>query len=291
MKKHSRTAQSAHRCGVVALLGRPNAGKSSLLNAALGEKLAITAARAQTTRGRILGVLSRPGSQILFHDTPGVHRGQAKFNLAMNERALLSAEDADLRVLLFECGATWDVPEERLAELKSPILLLHTKRDLAQPSPVPALDRFVAVLEVSERDPNSVAAFLDKVVALLPEGPALYPEDFLTDAPMRFLAAEQIREVVFEQFRDEIPYSVAVEVEGWDESSKEVRIRANLLVERESQKGIVVGAGGAMLKSLGIESRKRLAPLVGKTVHLNLWVKTDHNWTKKPARARALGYL
>ncbi len=280
-----------HRCGVVALLGRPNAGKSTLLNAVLGEKISISAARAQTTRSQLLGVLTRPEGQILFHDTPGVNRGRARFNLALTERALRSAEDADLRAVLHEAGAEWEPVEERLAQLPGPSILVRTKCDQGPPRPVPNPSRFVDVLEVSARTGAGLEAFILRVGALLPEGPALYPADFLTDAPLRFLAAERIREVVFDTYADEIPYAVAVEVESWKESPDALRLAANVLVERDSQKAIVVGRGGRMLKKIGIESREKIAELCGLPVHLNLWVKTDRNWSKRPKRARQLGYL
>ena len=282
---------SEHRCGFVALLGRPNAGKSLLLNSLLGEKLAIVSAKAQTTRGRMLGVLSRPDAQILFHDTPGLHRGERKFNQLMSERALEAAEGADVRLLLFESGARWDDPEERIAALAPPLVLARTKSDLGPPGHVPRPERFARVLEISALTGQGLETLVDALAALLPEGPSLYPEDTLTDANLRFLGAEQIREVVYELYRDEIPYAIAVEVEAWKESGDEVRVQANLLVERESQKGIVLGAGGSALKALGIEARKRLSERLAKTVHLKLWVKLDKNWTKRPKRARELGYL
>lgn len=284
-------SEAEHRCGVVALLGRPNAGKSTLLNALLGERLVITSQRAQTTRGRLLGVWTGADAQLIFYDTPGVHRGQARFNLAMTETALEVAADADLRVVLFDATATWDLPEEKLSELPTPLLLVRTQCDKGPPGPVSHPERFDAVLEVSALTGAGIEALRDALIERLPPGPALYPEDTLTDAPLRFLAAERIREVAFEMLRDELPYSLAVEIDSWDESEGELRLRANLLVERDSQKGIVVGAGGRMLKQLGSEARLRLRELVDMPVHLNLWVKTDKNWTGKLRRARQLGYL
>lgn len=282
---------SAHRCGFVALLGRPNAGKSQLLNALLGEKLAIVSAKAQTTRGRMLGVLSRPEAQICFHDTPGVHGGERKFNQLMNDRALETAEGADLRLLLFESGARWEAAEERIAGLAKPIVLARTKCDLGPCSRVPGQERFARIVEISALTGAGLETLIEALVEFLPEGPSLFPEDTLTDANLRFLGAEQIREVVYELYRDEIPYAVAVEIDEWKETDDSLRIRANLLVERESQKGIVLGSGGLALKALGIEARKRLSERLSKTVHLALWVKLDKNWTKRPKRARELGYL
>jgi GTP-binding protein Era len=276
---------------VVALLGRPNAGKSTLLNAVLGEKLAITTARPQTTRSRLLGVLSSPGVQIIFCDTPGINRGQSRFNLAMAEVAMAAAADADVRVLLLDAGADWDTPEDRVADLSAPVLLVRTKVDLAEPGSVPRPERFAEILTLSARTRVGLDHFLEKVAAYLPASPPLYPDDYLTDVPVRFLAAEQVREVAFEHYRDEIPYSLAVEMEEWKESPTEVRIRANLLVERESQKGIVVGGGGRMLKVVGSEARRRLSVFLGKQVHLQLWVKSDRYWTRRLKRARELGYL
>jgi GTP-binding protein Era len=278
------------RCGVVAVLGRPNAGKSTLMNALLGEKVAITSPRAQTTRSRILGVLTRAEGQILFHDTPGVHRGRTRFNLAMTEAALSAARDADVRLLLLDARATWDLPEERVAELGPPILLVRTKVDLEPPAPAPEAARLGDPLEVSAQTGLGLGPLVERILDLLPESPALYPEDYLTDRSMRFLAAERIREVAFEMLRDEVPYSVAVEIEEWREEEA-LRLRANLLVERESHKGIVVGQGGRMLERLGSEARLRVAELVGKPVHLSLWVKTDRNWSRRLRRVRALGYL
>jgi GTP-binding protein Era len=236
-------------------------------------------------------VLTRPEAQIVFYDTPGVNRGRARFNRAMSEAALATAQDADLRVLLLDASAHWDSPEERVAKLRSPRLLVRTKLDLGSPTALPVPERFDETLEVSARTGQGLAHFVERVTAYLPESPPLYPEDYLTDRPVRFFAAEQVREVALELYRDEIPYGLAVEIEQWKETEAEVRIRANILVERENHKGIVVGAEGRMLKTLGSEARKRLRGFLDKTVHLNLWVKSDRNWTKNPRRARELGYL
>jgi GTP-binding protein Era len=245
-------SEARHRAGVVALLGRPNAGKSSLLNALLGEAIAITSEKAQTTRGRLLGVLTRPDAQLILIDTPGVHRGQARFNLAMTEAALASARDADVRAILLDARAEWDVPEERLSELAPPLVLVRTKCDLGAVLPVPHAARFCATVHVSAHRGEGLDALIETLARRLPAGPPLYPADALTTAPLRFLAAEKIREVVLEQLREEIPYCLAVEIHAWSETHDAVRIREDLLVERESQKGIVVGRGGK--RSSGSES-------------------------------------
>ncbi len=168
---------------------------------------------------------------------------------------------------------------------------MRTKVDLGRPTPVPRAERFSEILELSACTGRGLERFIERVSSYLPQAPPLYPEDYLTNVPLRFVAAEHVREVAFELYQDEIPYGLAIEVEAWKETEHDVRIRANVLVERENQKGIVVGAEGRMLKALGTEARKRLSGLLGKTVHLNLWVKADRNWTKRPKRARELGYL
>jgi GTP-binding protein Era len=286
-------AAIAHRCGVVALLGRPNAGKSTLLNALLGEKIAIISHKAQTTRSRILGVLTLPNAQLILCDTPGLHAGRSRFNLGMNEAALRAAADADVRVLLLDTRASWSEREDQVAALPPPVLLVRTQVDRdAGPTDVPpaVAPRLAATLCVSAKTGLAMDALRAAVVARLPIGPALYPPDTLTDRSLRFLAAEQIREVAFEQLRDEVPYALAVEVEEWRERDEDVTIRANVLVEKSSQKGIVVGKGGQQLKALGSEARQRIRALVDKPVHLSLWVKVDPNWTHRPKRVRDLGY-
>lgn len=279
------------RAGYVALLGRPNSGKSTLLNALLGEKIAITSPRAQTTRSRVLGVLHAPGGQIVLVDTPGVHRGQQRFNRAMSETALKVARDADLRLLLLEVRGTWDDPEEMLSSIASPTLLVRTKGDLSNETSQVDTAPFEDCLRISATTGQGLDALVDRILSLLPVSPPLYPEDFLTDRPVRFLAAEVIREVAFEIYRDEIPYSIAIEIDQWQESEREVRIRASVLVERDAHKGIVVGQGGRGLKRLGTEARRRIGLQLEKSVHLNLWVKTDRLWTRRLGRARELGYL
>jgi GTP-binding protein Era len=279
-----------HRAGVVALLGRPNAGKSTLLNRLLGQKLSIVTAKPQTTRSRILGISNPPGAQILWLDTPGLHEGGGKpLNRVLNAIALAAAEDCDLALLLVDPARGLD-PElasyrERLVERGTPVLVVATKADL-QPAGMPA------DLRVSAQTGEGIDALLAAVVERLPVAPPYYhdPEQ-LTDRPLRWLAAECVREAVFEELEQELPYATAVEVESFDESRPErVHIRAQLLVERASQKRIVVGARGEQVKRIGIRARAALEALLESPVHLELWVKVEPDWPKRKRRLDALGY-
>jgi GTP-binding protein Era len=282
-----------HRAGVVALLGRPNAGKSTLLNRLVGQKLAIVSAKPQTTRSRILGISSLPDAQVLWLDTPGLHGGSGKpLNRALNALAEAAAEDCDLALLLVEPERGLD-PElsrlrERLAERGASVLVVASKADLRERSAADAGVDF----HVSGKTGAGVDALLAEVVARLPIAPPFYDDpEQLTDRSLRWLAAECVREAVFEELGQELPYSTAVEIESFDESRPElVRIRAQLLVERESQKRIVVGTGGAQVKEIGKRAREALETLLETRVYLELWVKVEPNWAQRPRRLAALGY-
>lgn len=289
---------SAHRAGVVAILGRPNAGKSTLLNRILGEKLAIVTPKPQTTRSRILGIHTLPGAQILFVDTPGLHRSAKALNLALNEQVSEAADDCDVALLLVDRSDSWGEDHAallaRLRERSTPVLVVGAKSDLARapglPWPPPGVEPALAV-EVSARSGAGVEALVEAVVARLPESPRLYPEDELSDRPLRWLVAEEVREAAFEALSKELPYAMAVEVVEFDESRPElVRIRANLLVERASQKQIVIGRGGEMIKRIGVRARPAIERLLGVQVHLALWVKIEPKWAKRPQRMKELGY-
>lgn len=290
---------AGHRAGVVALLGRPNAGKSTLLNRLLGEKLAIVTDRPQTTRSRLLGILSRPGAQLLLVDTPGFLTGGRPLEKAMRAVAEEAARDCDVALLLVDAVRGWEpLHGEWLARLvaqRTPTLLVATQCDRPgaerAPWPPPGDEVARGALRTSARTGEGLEALLDRVVALLPEGPAFFPEDELTDRPLRFLAAEAVREAAFEALAQELPYRVAVEVTDFDESDPAlVRIRATILVERDSQKRIVVGRGGAQIKAIGIQARREIERLVGRQVHLALWVKVEPGWERKPKRLKSLGY-
>lgn len=290
---------SEFRAGFVALLGPPNVGKSSLLNAVLGERLAIVTAKPQTTRSRILGILPRPEAQLLFLDTPGRHHSPKKLNEALNAVVGQAARDCDVALLLVDRAAGWseihDELARELAALSRPTLVVGTKSDLpraaANPWPPPEAPSTWPAFAVSSRTGEGLEAMLDAIAGALPPSPPLYGEDELTDRPMRWLCAEMIREAAFELLDQELPYSIAVEVLSFDESSpKRLKIRANLLVARDSQKRIVVGRGGSMIKRIGIRSREAIEAWVDRKVYLELFVKVDPAWLKNDRRIEELGY-
>jgi GTP-binding protein Era len=274
---------------MVALIGRPNAGKSTLLNRLLGQKLAIVTEKPQTTRSRILGVLNRPGAQLCLVDTPGLHEASRPLNRALNAIAEDVADDCDVALLLVDPRSPWDAAHaalrERLEKRGTPLLVVGTKADLGL-APQPEVD-----LAVSAESGAGLDALLARVVALLPEGPPLYDPETVTDRNLRFLAAEEIREAVFQELQEEVPYSVAVEIDQFDESKPDgVRIRATLWVERDSQRGIVLGQGGRRIKAIGQRARRGISELLQAPAHLALWVKVDPRWAKKPKRLQSLGY-
>jgi len=291
----------SHRAGFVALVGPPNVGKSTLLNRLLGEKLAIVTAKPQTTRSRILGILHRDDAQVLFVDTPGLHASTKKLNQALNAAVDVALKDSDLALMLVDgTRGCEDAHEELVAAARAkgtPLIVALTKSDLP---PRDALQADVAALTglapsdvhaISGRTGDGIDALLDALVAKLPESPPLYGPDELTDKPLRFLCAELVREAAFESLGKELPYSMAVEIVSFDESNPErVVIHANLLVERNSQKRIVVGTGGAMVKRIGTRSRREIEKLIGGRCHLELFVKVDPRWLKSDRRIESLGY-
>jgi GTP-binding protein Era len=289
----------AHRCGVVALLGRPNAGKSTLLNRLLGEKVAAVTYKPQTTRSQLLGVLTREHAQILLLDTPGLHEGNRPLDVAMRDAAERAAQDCDVAVLLVDpvrgfepLHAEWLA---RLARRGAPVLLVATQVDrpdaAAVPWPPAEAGDAATPLRVSARSGEGIEALLDAIEARLPEGPPHFPADQLTDRPLRFLAAELVREAAFLELGQELPYRLAVEVLDYDERDPALtRIRAQLLVERASQKPIAIGRGGEKIRAIGIRARREIEKLVGHQVHLDLRVKVDPTWAKRPNRLKSLGY-
>lgn len=289
------------RCGFVAIVGAPNAGKSTLLNRLTGAKLSIVSPKAQTTRFRVLGILMRGAAQILLVDTPGIFRPKRRLDRAMVRAAWTGSEDADLTLLLVDsrAGATEEVRgiAAELAGRGRRTWLVLNKLDLLTPQAllpltaqlnaiVPAEETFM----VSAVTGDGLDRLLDRLAAAVPPGPHLYPEDELTDLPDRLLAAEIVREQVFMQTHEEIPYATTVETEDWQERPDgSVRVDATVYVSRPGHKAILIGAGGARIKEIGARARKHLTELLERPVHLFLNVKERANWDEEGARLRAIG--
>jgi GTP-binding protein Era len=284
---------------VVAILGRPNAGKSTLLNRLLGEKLAIVTPKPQTTRSRILGILTLEGAQLLLLDTPGFHASPKALNRVLNETVEEAVQDCDAAVLLVDPIEGWDEGHEalctRLAKRGAPVVLVATKSDRPGSAALewpPSGVEGAGALRVSASTGEGVDALIREMVERVPAAPAYYPADEVTDRSLRFLAAELVREAAIAELSQEIPYSTAVEIEGFDESRSDlVRIRANVVVERRSQKGIVIGKGGSTIKRIGIRARRSIEELLETKVHLDLWVKVEPRWWKRSRRRKSLGYF
>jgi GTPase len=286
-------AETPFRSGVAALVGRPNAGKSTLLNGLVGQKLAIVTAKPQTTRSRILGIVTRPDAQVLLVDTPGFHENAKAFNRGLVEQVHEALDDCDVAVLLADplegLGAACEALGARLLARGTPYLVVATKVDREDARKAAAA--LPVDLRVSAHTGEGMKALLEALVTRLPEGLPFYPEDQATDRSLRFLAAEEIREAVFEELGQELPYETAVEVMAFDESRADLlRIEARLLVARESQKAIAIGAGGAMIRCIGTRARRGLEALLERRVHLALRVKVDAGWSKRPKRLNSLGY-
>ena len=299
----STPAGSAHRAGFVALVGRPNVGKSTLLNALLAHKLSIVTPKPQTTRHRMLGILNRPGAQLALVDTPGLHEGERRMlNRYMNRSAASSLADADLVAFVVEALRFTDEDArvlERIRNAGRPAVLIVNKADRARPRErlLPFIEElarrhpFVAVVPVSALKGDNLAALPEVLAAHLPESPPLFPPEQLTDRSDRFRAAELIREQLTLRLREELPYGLAVEIERVDETPDDrLEIGAVIWVERDGQKAIVIGEGGAQLKEVGRAARLALNWLYGRRVHLELWVKVKENWADNANALRAFGY-
>jgi GTPase len=289
------------RCGFVALLGAPNAGKSTLLNRLTGAKLSIVSPKAQTTRFRVLGILMHEQSQILLVDTPGIFKPKRKLDRAMVNAAWTGAEDADLTALLVDAktGLTDAVREiaQVVAERGGRAWLVLNKVDLSGPAAllplIAELNKicdFEETFMVSANTGDGVAELAAAFARAVPEGPYLYPEDDLTDLPDRLLAAELVREQIFLQTHEEVPYGATVETETWKERDDgSVRVDATIYVQRPGHKAIVIGAGGARIKEIGAKARGQLEHLLERRVHLFLNVKERPKWDEEGARLRAIG--
>jgi GTP-binding protein Era len=294
-------AAPAHRSGHVAIVGRPNVGKSTLLNRIVGHKLSITSDRPQTTRHRIVGIVTRPDAQLVFIDSPGYQtRSGGAMNRVLNRTAVQVAQDADVVILVCD-GRGWTAADERIARLlptDRPVLLAVNKIDAVDDKAalLPLVQRATAcrafdeVVPISARSGRQVPLLLDLCAARLPEGPPMYDPDSLTDRSERFLAAELIREKLFRRLGEEVPYDSTVEIEMYEELPKLRRIHAAVLVEREGQKPIVLGAGGERIKRIATEARQDLEKLLGCKVYLELFVKVKSGWAATEQSLRAYGY-
>jgi len=292
----------AFRCGVVAVVGRPNVGKSTLVNRMVGEKISIVSAMPQTTRNRISGVCNRPGVQIVLLDTPGIHRPHHRMNKSMVEVALSSLHHVDLVYHLVESRGMGPGDRHVLSLLKKdgpPVFLLVNKVDLvAKLSLLPLLDAasrefpFAEIVPLSAKEGDNVEKLLELTVARLPEGPALFPPDQPTDQPERFLASEMIREQVCTHTREEVPHEAAVLIDLWEEREDGlVKIEATILVEKENHRGILIGKEGGLLKRMATAARLDIEKLLGCRVFLKVWVKVEPGWRDDPRRLRELGVV
>ncbi|MFC0233180.1 GTPase Era [Vagococcus entomophilus] len=291
-----------HKSGFVAIIGRPNVGKSTLLNRIVRQKIAIMSDKAQTTRNKIQGIYTTPEAQIIFIDTPGIHKPKHRLGDYMVETAYSALKEVDAVLFLVSAdqarGRGDDFIMERLKSSQAPVYLVVNKIDTIHPDELlPLIEDysnqmdFKEVVPISATEGNNVEHLLDMLVSRLPEGPQYYPEDQVTDHPEYFIVSELIREKVLLLTREEVPHSVAVTVESMKKDEYEkIHVQATIIVERDSQKGIIIGKGGKMLKDVGIKARKDIENLLGNKVYLELWVKVQKNWRDKQTFLQDYGY-
>ncbi len=289
------------RSGFVGIIGAPNAGKSTLLNQVLGQKISITSKKPQTTRDRILGIVNRPFSQIIFMDTPGIHRSKSLFNRRIVDQAILAMEDADMILFMIDAASRNYTAEKlilaQLKTIKKTVILALNKIDLVKKDQVytlveefQKLHEFKAIVPVSAEKGVQVEDLLKEIESSLPESPRLYPEETLTDVSERFLVKEMIREKVFRLTGMEIPYSSAVTVDAFTVEKRLILIHASIHVIKDSQKGIIIGKKGAMLAKIGEKARKDIEEMLGKKVLLKLFVKVTRNWVENERILSEFGY-
>lgn len=297
-------AKDSFKSGYVALIGAPNVGKSTLLNAILEEKISITAPKPQTTRNRIAGILTGADFQMVFVDTPGIHRARDQFNKMMVETALSTLNEVDAICFLISAPESGlEINEliiENLRSVRTPVVLAINKVDLLRNKAelLPIIDRYRNLLDFRATVPISallrdgVTELQEELKQLLPEGPRYYPEDYVTDQPERFLVAELVREKIFHLTQQEVPYAVAVTVDRFTEEPERNRIdiEATIHVERDSQKAIIIGKKGQMLKEIGKQAREDIEALLGSHVYLGLFVRVQKNWRKDPRALSEFGY-
>jgi GTP-binding protein Era len=287
----------------VGIIGRPNVGKSTLLNNLMHRKLAIISEKPQTTRNKIRCILTRDDAQIIFVDTPGLHKPRNALGERLNKAVRETLSEVDVVVFMLDGTQTIGKGDlfiaGELSGLETPVVAVLNKIDRLSPEQVEAqlavaenLGDFEDVIPLSAKTGENVHALIEKIVELLPEGPKYYPDDMITDQPVTFIVAELIREKVLQLTREEVPHSVAVVVEemGKREDGEIVDIQAVIYVERDSQKGIIIGRGGRMLKEIGTRARREIEPLLGEKVFLQLQVKVEKDWSKRPQLVRRMGY-
>jgi len=296
-------SENNFKSGFVSIIGRPNVGKSTLLNSILGQKVSIVSDKPQTTRNRILGVKTLPGTQVIFIDTPGIHKPKHKLNQFMVKTAINTLDEVDIVLFMTEAGESIGGGDRYIMEIlgktKKPVFLLINKIDMVQKGTLlPLIDEFSRLCKFEEIFPisalhgDNIAELEESIMRRLPEGPQYFPEDAVTDQPMRFIAAELVREKIFQLTYEEIPYSVAVGIEEFreDDEKKVAFIRAVIFVDKDSQKGIIIGKGGTMLKKVGQLAREELEAIMGVKVFLELWVKVKSGWRGDDMILRMLGY-
>lgn len=298
------TPDMPHKAGFVNIIGNPNVGKSTLMNRLVGERLSIITSKAQTTRHRIMGIVSGPDFQIVYSDTPGVLKPKYKLQESMLEFSTGALGDADVLVYVTDTVEQPDKNNEFLSKVQAmasengtPVIVVINKVDLTTPDKLDELVEWwhkelptAEIIPVSAKEGFNVDPVIKRIVALLPEGPAYYPKDTLTDKSMRFFASEIIREKILLHYDKEIPYSTEVSIESYEESPTLDRINAIIYVARQSQKGIIIGHQGSKLKRVGTEARKDLEAFLGKKVFLEIFVKVAEDWRDSDRALRQFGY-
>lgn len=289
-----------HKSGFVNILGNPNVGKSTIMNALVGEKLSIITSKSQTTRHRILGIVSGDDFQIVYSDTPGIIKPGYKLQEAMMKSVNIAITDADLIVYVTDVKEKKDKNRETLDRIINsdiPVILVINKIDLGTQEQLDSLfDSWknimpeAVIVPVSAKEKFNINNLFDIIISKLPEGPAYFPKDQLTDRHERFFVTEIIREKILRNYRKEVPYSVEVEIESYEEKDKIVNIRALIHVTRESQKGIIIGHQGKMLKKTGTEARKDIEEFIGRKVFLEMYVKVTKDWRDRPGSLKKFGY-
>ncbi|RSD22744.1 GTPase Era [Mesobacillus subterraneus] len=292
-----------HRSGFISIIGRPNVGKSTFLNRVIGQKIAIMSDKPQTTRNKVQGVLTLEDSQLIFIDTPGIHKPKHRLGDFMMKVAQNTLKEVDLVLFMVNAEEGYGRGEEfiieKLQNVKTPVFLVINKIDLIHPDQLLKLIEsykekfnFAEIVPISALEGNNIERLLDQIKEKMPEGPQFYPADQVTDHPERFIVSELIREKALHLTREEIPHSLAVVIEKMDRQSEKdmVHVMATIIVERDSQKGIIIGKQGSMLKEIGKRARHDIENLLGSKVFLELWVKVQKDWRNKASQLRDFGF-